>query len=403
MSTNKQEEDWEACSLCSNADDHKDPDDEDIERLPIPGRESHTSDMEQYGLFLHKVKTMKRSRVDTPFHKPLWDFFGNVLEKAKPVGYSDGSDDAVVAKGPKDNDAFLQKVRDTNIINPIHPILVSRASGVPIREVLTELLLATKCGMMSMKLTPNCQRCGSSVCSMRNIHGVEENGVSLYCEGCRYQNYIDCLKKIKVVFVLSMDVLYVLAENFACQPSKKSMAANKVFAVVPATFSGTAFRYSMGCGGDKMLRDALPAGRYRMHCPVSRTDNYLVVGRNAREDDPPVSLQLHVSDVVCRKPNDARKTLTLEHGKIHLDIFTDTNSFFVCWIQDDLDDDTLLALPRAERKEFTNVQVLLRHPTYQYWFADVTQANLTRVVKRMSMTKPTTPSKRPRPARSMQA
>jgi len=342
--------------------------------------------------------------MDTPFNKKFWDFFRSVLEKAKPVGFLDAeSPTAVAHKGPKDNEAFLKKVSETSLINPIHPILLAKASGVSVGAVLTELLYATKTGMMSMKMTPNCLRCGSSVCAMDNLQEIKQ-GAKVYCEGCRYENTIECLQKIKVLFILNMDVFYVLAENFACQPSKASTKANKVFAMVPATFSGSGFRYSFGCGGDKELRPCLPAGRYRMHCPVSKTDNYLVVERDANADDKPANLVLHVSDIVCRaNTDDKRKTLTAPHGRIHMDIFTDTKSFFVCWIQDDLDDHTLLFLPEEERQPYTNVQELLGHPTYQFWFGDGTEANLSRVVKRMSMTKPTRPRKRARPMRSSQA
>jgi hypothetical protein len=55
-----------------------------------------------------------------------------------------------------------------------------------------------------------------------------------------------------------------MAESFACQPSEQSIAANMAFAMVPATFSGSGFRYSFGCGGEKELRPVLPAGKYRM-------------------------------------------------------------------------------------------------------------------------------------------
>ena len=446
----QQQEDWEDCSLCSITEQSKsDPD--AVERLPIPGRESHTGDIDQYRRFLQKIKAMQRSQVDTPFHEGFWSFFESVLEKAVPVGYNDDGQDTVqegqekgiaqhdtdskrdeqsngsecepsslgngtevyntkpiIPKGPKDNDAFITKVSAISILNPIHPVQLASASGIPIRTVLTELLLATRVGMMSMKMTPNCQRCGSSACTIGSVKDINKNNPkAFYCEGCRYKNYVDCLTKIKVVFVVNMDVLYVLAESFACKPSQRSMAANKVFAMVPATFSGTGLRYSLGCGGDKMLREALPAARYRMHCPVSRTDNYLIVERNANEQDEPVQVKLHVSDIVCRKPTDQRKTIRSPHGKIHLDIFTDTNSFFVCWIQDDLDDETLMFLPDSERVAYTNVKELLSHPTYQYWFSEGTQANLTRVVKKMRQSDPhsqgPSQSKRQRRMRSSQA
>ena len=81
-----------------------------------------------------------------------------------------------------------------------------------------------------------------------------------------------------------------------------------------------------------MFRPALKAGKYRMHCPVALTENYLVVERDATEQDEPVVLPVHVSDLVYHE-GARHKTLRVPHGKVHLDIFTDTQSFFVCWIQ----------------------------------------------------------------------
>mmetsp|Transcript_31673 Transcript_31673/g.52251 ORF Transcript_31673/g.52251 Transcript_31673/m.52251 type:complete len:90 (+) Transcript_31673:2-271(+) len=66
-----------------------------------------------------------------------------------------------------------------------------------------------------------------------------------------------------------------------------------------------------------------------------------------------------------------------------MDVFTNTQSFYVLWIQDDLDEHTLLYLPENERKPFTNALQLLSHATYQYLFAEETEASLTNVLRRM--------------------
>lgn len=91
-----------------------------------------------------------------------------------------------------------------------------------------------------------------------------------------------------------------------------------------------------------------------------------------------------MSDIVCRNPTDKRKTLVVKHGKIYLDVFTNTQSFFVLWIQKDLDDHCLLYLPESERKPYTNARELLSHATYQYLFAEETEEILTNALKRMT-------------------
>ena len=51
------------------------------------------------------------------------------------------------------------------------------------------------------------------------------------CGGCNTPNVIDSMDNIKVMFSLNSDVLYVLAENYACTPSKESMSHTSVFAL----------------------------------------------------------------------------------------------------------------------------------------------------------------------------
>lgn len=246
-------------SLCNDEEEYNEMDDS---RLPLPGRESHTCDLDQFDFYLNKIRASKRHKCETPFDEVLWRFIRSQLENAKPVGYEELSDStAVVAKGPQDNAAFMKKMVATGILNPIHPNLIADQTSIPLEQVLTELLYATKSGMMSLKLAPDCKRCGSMVCVLDKFGKLPKGA---YCEGCRYYNLLDSTSKIKVIFLLNNDVFYVLAENFACQPSKASLAATKVFAMVPATFSGSGFRYSIGCGGDKMIAPALRAGRYRM-------------------------------------------------------------------------------------------------------------------------------------------
>ena len=54
------------------------------------------------------------------------------------------------------------------------------------------------------------------------------------------------------------------------------MSLNACFIPMLGTNSGSGFQYTFGCG-DKPMGDHIPAGRYRVHCPVSMTDHYLLV------------------------------------------------------------------------------------------------------------------------------
>ena len=87
-----------------------------------------------------------------------------------------------------------------------------------------------------------------------------------------------------MMFLLNSDVLYVLAENYACTPSAESMSLMSVFAAVPANSTGSGYSYSIGTGKDSEIAPALEPGKYRMHCPVAKTDNYLIVQGKANEN-----------------------------------------------------------------------------------------------------------------------
>ena len=106
-----------------------------------------------------------------------------------------------------------------------------------------------------------------------------------------------------------------------------------------------------------------------MHCPVAKTDNYLVVGREATDEDKAVELRMKVSDLVHNhKSGQKKKVLNVPHGKIQFDIFPDSRSFFVLWVQRDVDDKKLMYLPEEERAVFTSAAKVIHHPTFNALF-----------------------------------
>jgi hypothetical protein len=290
-----------------------------------------------------------------------------VLEEARPVGYSEIEDSSgVVAKGPDDVGDFFKKVIGISSINPIHPNVIAEQCGLPVELVLEELFHATKVGLLQMLWTPECVRCGSAACTADSLTSIPQE---VDCDSCSLHNEIETLDHIKVVFTLVSSVLYIPADNFACTPSALSMSRNAIFTPVPATDSGSGFRYSTGCGGPKQLRESLPKGKYRMHCPVAMTDSYLVVENDATEQDRPVKLNLPVSELVCHGACTPRKTITVPHGRVHFDVHADTGSFFILWVQHDQDDeDALMYLPAEERASFTTAGEVIHHPTFHTLF-----------------------------------
>jgi hypothetical protein len=355
------------------------------EQLPIPGRESHTGDMAQFMSHIRRLGMVKRFEGDPPFSLTFWKFIKEVLDTAVPVGYKELQDtEAVESKKAEDNTAFLQKVADTSIINPIDPGKIAEKTGLTLDEVLTELFYATQMDMLRMRWFPDCELAGTSTCSSKRPRKKK----TAYCNGCKYRNAIAVLKKIKVVFCFNPDIFFALAE----MSSRINLETedSELVAVVPATFTGSGYRYSLGCGGDTEMRSELEAGRYTIKCPIAMASTFLEVERDATEEDEPHVLRIHVSDMLHRSGR-RPKTLKVPHGKVHLDIFTDTHSFFICKIQKvDQDGDGTLTppLPRQHSATmFTHAQQVMDHPTYITLFegTEVETFHFNSAVMKMSL------------------
>lgn len=267
-------EDWEDCSLCDAGECQF-----NNERMVIPGREALTSDIDTFLQYVHRVQAEPRGKGETPFNEQFWLYMKGCLETAKPIGFTEMPNKyEAMPKGPADNGAFIQKYIGIVPINPIYPNIVAQMSGVPLNDVLTELIYANTEGMVSMRFTPFCERCGSPTCAFSQAMMDENNispdsnkpsallGKNAFCRACRFVTPIDCMEKIKVCFVLNTEILYVLAENLPCKPSNYSLSQSEAYAMVPATYSGSGFQYSFGCDGDMALRPAFRPGKYRMVC-----------------------------------------------------------------------------------------------------------------------------------------
>ena len=329
---------------------------------PRPNRESHTVDLAHFTRKCEELRAWRRAPTDPPYHEAFWSYMRGLLVVCQePVGYESGPDARSVSpKGPQDVNRLFQRIQQLGLINPIYPALLATAAQLTIDEVLTELLYAAKVGMMTMRWAPECTRCGSAVLITELLNEIPSHA---HCGGCQHENHINSLDHIMVTFTFSPDILYVLANNYACKPSSLSMKHNACFLPMLATHNGSGFRYSFGCGADP-IQDAIPHGTYRVHCPVSKTDNYLIVKRDAEEGDEPITLPLLISELVVTDPAAERARVVVPHGKLHIDLFPDTRSFFVLWVQEDLEEDTLLCLPSAEREPFTSAAYVLNHSAF---------------------------------------
>ena len=329
---------------------------------PRSDRESHTVDLLQFDERLKQLEETQRAPTDLPYNENFWHSIRSQLAQCvEPVGYGGcEAADQVQPKGPEDVNLLFQRIMQLGLFNPIYPKALASHFALDEAAVLTELLYATKVGMMSMRWAPECTRCGSAVLITELLNELPSQA---NCGGCQEHNHIDSLDHIMVTFNLNPEILYILANNYACTPSSTSMEANAAFLPMLATHNGSGFRYSFGCG-EHPMSDALASGVYRMHCPVSMTDNYLTVERDAHSDDEPCQLSYRISEHVVVDPLVPRNSLTVPHGKVHFDLYPDTQSFFVLWVQEDLDEETLLCLPHHERSAYTSAAEVINHSAF---------------------------------------
>ena len=373
----------------------------------IPGRESHTADLVEYDKYVKQLESIDRTssissssscsssihnqqpsrggeRDETPsslsssssssFEPKLWAFLRSVLEKAAPVGGLDElpSPDETIALGKEDNDRFIEKFKTLGMVNPIYPAAVAAASGIDVDAVLVELLYAArKTSLLSLVFAPECVRCGAAASLQEKLAALPS---ATACVACGFGNRIESLDKIKVLFLFNNQVLYVPEDNLGCPPVPAAVANTLIFAPVPATSTGSGFSYTTGFdrGGKKMVCPALAPGRYRMRCPISCTDGFLEVQKEATNDSEPIVLKCKVSEMVVRDSLDKKdwKTIQVPHGKIQFDAFPDTRSFSMLWIQKDQDEDKMLRLPDQERTKYTTAAEAIHHPAFQLLFRD---------------------------------
>mmetsp|Transcript_15703 Transcript_15703/g.24425 ORF Transcript_15703/g.24425 Transcript_15703/m.24425 type:complete len:601 (+) Transcript_15703:59-1861(+) len=347
--------------------------DKQVDQILIDGRESHTSDLAALSRYLARMQDYHRHSSDTPYNKQFWDYIYAMLEEhGQPLGFGPDDDPtAIVAKGPEDAMAFLCKKFVLDPLSPINPSVIAEAANVTLDIALTELLYANKIGLVSMKFAPECTRCGGAVCAASRLCFFADSSKPIHCDGCSYGNFITQLDQISVVFFLHPSVLYLLFDGFGCNPSKESQAATIMMAPVPATTTGSGFRYSVGCGDKPMMPEPLGKGRYRMHCLIAGTENYLDILDDAPEDEDEAHiLPINISDIKVKGHDHERPSIEVPHGRIHFDVTPDTQSLFALWVQHNVSDETVFSLPKIERAPYTSAARILHHPAYDRHFSE---------------------------------
>jgi hypothetical protein len=82
--------------------------------------------------------------------------------------------------------------------------------------------------------------------------------------------------------------------------------------------------------------------------------------------DEPYNLKLHVSDLYYKGGD--LKVITVPHGKLRFDVFCDTKSFFILWLQQDVNDLELFYVPVEERWKSCSATVVISQMSYKILF-----------------------------------
>eukprot|EP00957_Ditylum_brightwellii_P203253 15333897-Ditylum_brightwellii.AAC.2 len=78
---------------------------------------------------------------DAEICEEFWKFVHGILAKATPMGFTELPDpESVIPKCKKDADAFLMKAVSIGVINPIHPTVIAKESGIDHETIMEELL-----------------------------------------------------------------------------------------------------------------------------------------------------------------------------------------------------------------------------------------------------------------------
>ena len=110
-----------------------------------------------------------------------------------------------------------------------------------------------------------------------------------------------------------------------------------------------------------------------------------VVERDATETDEPHLVKIHVSDLYYT--GGPRKKIVVPHGKLRIEVFCDTKSFFILWIHKNVDDQTFFYVPPEERHTNCSALLVMSHPSYKTLFegTQLEGQHFTAAVAQMSM------------------
>jgi class 3 adenylate cyclase len=332
----------------------------------LSNRESHTANLEAFDRFVAILRSSDRDAQDPPFNQAVWATIRSQLAMfATPLGVTPRSDFEPHEVPPAVLSAFTQRVVKSASIHPLDVALLSKLADVREYDMIAEILHAAKIGLITVKYVPGCvfDDCTTTdAASSARADYIEGLSSRAGCAMCQMPSKSKFTDHIRVIFKLQSDVFFAPTKNsrsHADLAKGSQHAETLLLRVVPAVETATT-GFIVKLGGGDSSEPALPAGRYRMRCPISDTDNYLVVARDATAADAPHTATIRVSELCENRHGE----LQVPHGRLRLKVHPDTSSFFSLWI---MQDPSTQPKHKQTYSDFLSLATVACHPTYQRW------------------------------------
>jgi hypothetical protein len=318
-------------------------------------RQSHTANLHAFDSWVSQLRLATRDPRDPSFNARPWNTMRAWLSGfTEPLAIVPPTPTPSYAPSSSVYRAFRARVMASAQVHPINVFGFDENSR---NDVITELIYAAKEGMVRVRYSVECLNCKGSADVVDHIDRLT---ATTECVLCHHLNKTAFLEHVKVLFTFHPDIFYAPMLHSQCKISKFAKPQTRLLRFIPAVDPPTSFVVTLGAPDGDVA--ALPAGCYRMRCPINGTDNTLLVASDAVESD-----EVHHVDIPVIRLRHRRNTeIQIPHGKLSLNITPDSRSMFALWIMAEQPAGALEHVPRGEAAPFLSLATLICHSAYQH-------------------------------------
>jgi hypothetical protein len=330
----------------------------------ISGRESNTTDLIAFDDFYSQLRRLDNKSDDPLVNSPFWETLRVLLSKfQEPLGFAclPGPEQCLPIGGDLMQRYFDRVVEHLSSILPLQPDALADKFGIPEEDIVNQLLLATRVGLVGLRYAVECRCCKGDLGQVAKLGDLCQPKVR--CPLCEIHTDVTSLDQIKVRFFLHSDVLYCPMHNVPCtRKSPAALAKTHLLALVPATESGSGFSFQAS--------SILPKGLYQFRCQLAEYEQTLEVLGDADEHTTPCDLNLRLSKLrqgqgVGHSCYNRNNKFTVPHGKINYNMFPDTGAIFGIWVMKHTDTrEADFSLPKELAERFVPASRMINHPLF---------------------------------------